>query len=64
MGENKQIYAVKRVKLNGDLSALEAIRNEIRLLQKLRGRPHIIELIDFQECLDQNVIWMVLGVIW
>eukprot|EP00474_Spongospora_subterranea_P005334 CRZ05792.1 hypothetical protein [Spongospora subterranea] len=59
VGENKQIYAVKRVKLNDNPDALESIRNEIRLLQKLKGRPAIIELVDSQEALAQNVIWMV-----
>jgi hypothetical protein len=39
------VYALKKVKLVGqDASVLEGYKNEILLLQKLKGNPRIISL--------------------
>ena len=46
---NRQIYAMKRVRLaNKDPEAIRGFIDEIALLKKLRNTPNIIQLINAQ----------------
>ena len=57
------LFAYKRVEIRGgdDADALcESYVNEIELLQKLKGSPHIIELLDAEVDRNQNYIAMVM----
>ena len=56
--QTDQIYALKKVKLRGeDPSIIEGYTNEIKLLQKLKGNHHIIQLIDSE--ITKEAIFMV-----
>jgi len=56
-----QIYALKRIKLQrADPSSLSSFMNEISLLQRLRGNPHIITLIDSEIDKENKVIYVVM----
>lgn len=47
MAPNRKIFALKRIKLQGkDSEASRGFVDEITLLQRLRGKPNIIQLID------------------
>ena len=47
MAPNRKIYALKRIKLQGrDAEAATGFIDEITLLQALKGKPNIIQLID------------------
>lgn len=62
IGEDEpQIYALKRIKLSrSDASALSSFKNEISLLERLRGNPHIITLIDSEIDHSRKVIYVVM----
>lgn len=47
MAPNRKIYALKRIKLQGrDKEAAAGFIDEITLLQRLRGKMNIIQLLD------------------
>ena len=47
MAPNRKIYALKRIRLTGrDHEAAAGFIDEITLLQRLRGKSNIIQLID------------------
>ena len=47
MAPNRKIFALKRIKLQGkDSEASKGFVDEITLLQRLRGKQNIIQLID------------------
>lgn len=47
MAPNRKIYALKRIKLQGrDKEAAAGFIDEINLLQRLRGKLNIIQLLD------------------
>ena len=47
MAPNRKIYALKRIKLQGrDAEAATGFIDEITLLQALRGKQNIIQLVD------------------
>lgn len=47
MAPNRKIYALKRIRLQGrDREAASGFIDEIALLQRLRGKSNIIQLID------------------
>lgn len=59
VGEDSRIYALKRIKIkHQDERMIEAVRNEIDLLEKLRGKPHIITLFDTEENYARGIIYM------
>ncbi|GAX81238.1 hypothetical protein CEUSTIGMA_g8670.t1 [Chlamydomonas eustigma] len=58
---NRQIYALKRVRLaNKDPEAIQGFIEEITLLKQLRNTPNIIQLVNAQVFRDQGLIYMVL----
>ena len=47
MAPNRKIFALKRIKLQGkDTEASRGFMGEITLLQRLKGKQNIIQLID------------------
>lgn len=47
MAPNRKIFALKRIKLQGkDSEASKGFVDEITLLQRLRGKQNIIQLVD------------------
>lgn len=47
MAPNRKIFALKRIKLQGkDSEASRGFVDEITLLQRLRGKQNIIQLVD------------------
>jgi len=56
-----ETYALKKIKLSKtDISSLSCYQNEISLLERLRGNPSIIQLVDSEVNLDEKVIYMVM----
>lgn len=52
MAPNRKIFALKRIKLQGkDSEASRGFVDEITLLQRLRGKQNIIQLVDAEVCL-------------
>ena len=52
MAPNRKIFALKRIKLQGkDSEASKGFVDEITLLQRLRGKQNIIQLVDAEVCL-------------
>ena len=52
MAPTRKIYALKRIRLGGrDGEAAAGFIDEIGLLQRLRNKPNIIQLIDAEACL-------------
>eukprot|EP00798_Chlamydomonas_sp_ICE-L_P023347 gene23347-30598_t len=61
LGCNRQIYGLKRVRLqNKDPEAIKGFIDEIALLKQLRNTPNIIQLIDAQVFREEGLIYMVL----
>lgn len=61
MAPNKKIFALKRIRLSGcDAEAAAGFLDEITLLNRLRGRSNIIQLIDSEVHRAQSLIYMVL----
>jgi serine/threonine protein kinase len=55
------MYALKRIRLaRADAGSLASFRNEIALLAALRGKPHIIRLVDSEVNLDTRSILVVM----
>lgn len=51
MAPNRKIFALKRIKLQGkDSEASKGFVDEITLLQRLRGKQNIIQLVDAEVC--------------
>lgn len=59
LSKDKKVFALKRISLGGDVNHAADYHNEIALLQRLKGRPYVIQLIDAQEDLVAGVIYMV-----
>ena len=62
LSKDKQIYALKKISLEGDEGGAGHVanyRNEINLLRRLRGKRHCIQLVDYEEQLDDKIIYMV-----
>lgn len=56
MAPNRKIFALKRIKLEGaDREAAAGFIDEISLLQRLRGRRNIIQLIDAEVKITASV---------
>ncbi|GFH23826.1 protein kinase domain-containing protein, partial [Haematococcus lacustris] len=61
LGCNRQIYALKRVRLgNKDPEAIRGFIDEISLLKQLRSTPNIIQLVSAQVFREEGLIYMVL----
>ncbi|KAL4145095.1 hypothetical protein PRNP1_012769 [Phytophthora ramorum] len=57
LGPDLKIYALKKIKLKRlDAESIAQYTNEINLLSKLQGNPHIIELIAAEQDLQQRQI--------
>lgn len=49
MSSDRKIYALKRIKLEGkDPEATKGFMDEIKLLQRLKGKPSIIQIVDWE----------------
>lgn len=60
VGENYKIYALKRIKFQPtDVKTIENLKNEMELLKRLKGKPHIIQMYDCQEDYKKGIILMV-----
>jgi serine/threonine-protein kinase TTK/MPS1 len=64
MAPNRKIYALKRIKLQGrDKEAASGFIDEITLLQRLRGKLNIIQLLDAEvlhlHILSDEGAWLV-----
>ena len=58
MAPNRKIFALKRIKLEGaDREAAAGFIDEISLLQRLRGRRNIIQLVDAEVNLSSFCFW-------
>lgn len=59
-----KIVALKHVKVNTDSTTfgatLESYANEIELLKKLRGRPHIVQLYDYEVKREEGTIQLIM----
>ncbi|KAK9828905.1 hypothetical protein WJX72_002702 [[Myrmecia] bisecta] len=61
MAPNRKIYALKRIKLQGrDAEAASGFIDEITLLQRLRNKQNIIQLVDAEVIQAEGLIYMVL----
>ena len=63
MAPTRRVLAVKRIRLVGSHARPESVdnfREEVRLLERLRGRDHIIQLVDSEFILQEAVIYIVL----
>ncbi|KAL0032168.1 hypothetical protein WJX77_008646 [Trebouxia sp. C0004] len=61
MAPNRKIFALKRIKLQGkDSEASKGFVDEITLLQRLRGKQNIIQLVDAEVIQAEGTIYMVL----
>jgi serine/threonine-protein kinase TTK/MPS1 len=57
----RKTYALKRIKLAGrEKETVAGFMDEIRLLQGLRGRDNIIQLVDAEVCKSEGLIYVVL----
>lgn len=59
LSKDKKVYALKRIAIGGEANHVANYHNEIALLQRMKGRPYVIQLIDSQEDLVAGVIYMV-----
>lgn len=59
LARDMNIYAIKRVNMNGDPSIVESYMNEIDLLKRLLTKRNIIKLIDSEINMQQSVIYLV-----
>uniref|UniRef100_K3W8P1 Protein kinase domain-containing protein n=1 Tax=Globisporangium ultimum (strain ATCC 200006 / CBS 805.95 / DAOM BR144) TaxID=431595 RepID=K3W8P1_GLOUD len=61
LGPDLKIYALKKIKLKRlDAKSIEQYTNEIQLLERLQGNPHIIRLIAAEQDLQQRQINVVM----
>lgn len=61
MGPDRKIYALKRVRVaKKDLATISSYANEIKLLMRLRGKPHIVQLFDAEVREDAGIIHVVM----
>eukprot|EP00887_Chlorella_sp_A99_P002275 scaffold10.g2275.t1 len=61
MAPNRKIFALKRIRLQGrDSEAASGFLDEITLLQRLAGKPGIIQLVDSEVHRGEGLIYMVL----
>jgi serine/threonine-protein kinase TTK/MPS1 len=63
LSKDKQILALKKIMLDSDDSAgghVANYRSEIDLLRSFRGKRYCIQLIDHEEALHENAIYMVM----
>lgn len=61
LGPDLKIYALKRIKLKRlDAKSIEQYTNEIQLLERLQGNPHIIKLVAAEQDLQQRQINVVM----
>jgi serine/threonine-protein kinase TTK/MPS1 len=57
----RKTYALKRIKTQGrEKETIDGFMDEIRLLQGLRGRDNIIQLIDAESCRSEGLIYVLL----
>ncbi|MES1907006.1 MAG: hypothetical protein MHM6MM_000209 [Cercozoa sp. M6MM] len=48
LGPKGRLYALKAMRSQSSAQHMVNVRNEIKLLRRLRGKPHVIQLIDAQ----------------
>ena len=61
LGPDLQMYALKRIKLaRADAGSLASFKNEIALLRALRGKAHIVRLVDAEINLEARCILVVM----
>ncbi|DBA00194.1 TPA: hypothetical protein N0F65_007819, partial [Lagenidium giganteum] len=61
LGPDLKIYALKKIKLKRlDRASIEQYNNEIDLLKRLQGNPHIIKLISAEPDLQRRLIHVVM----
>jgi len=64
LGPDMKVYALKKIKLKKmDTSSIASYQNEIMLLKKLQGSPHIIKLIAEEADYDRRVMHVVISTI-
>jgi serine/threonine protein kinase len=67
LGPDLKIYALKKIKLKRlDEKSIEQYTNEIKLLERLQGNPHIIRLVAAEQDLQQrqiNVVSLIHGLV-
>ena len=57
----RKTYALKRIRLQGrEKETIAGFMDEIRLLQSLRGKENIIQLVDAEVCKTEGLIYVVL----
>ena len=57
---NNKVCAIKRVSLErADADTIKGYQNEIQLLLRLKGKPGIIDLVDYESNTRKNVIMLV-----
>ena len=57
----RKTYALKRIRLQGrEKETIAGFMDEIRLLQSLRGKDNIIQLVDAEVCKTEGLIYVVL----
>jgi len=57
----RKTYALKRIRLQGrEKETVAGFLDEIRLLQNLRGKHNIIQLVDAEVCKNEGLIYVVL----
>ncbi|KAJ8903478.1 hypothetical protein NDN08_004585 [Rhodosorus marinus] len=61
MGPDRKIYALKKVRIGKkDQSTISSYANEIKLLMRLRGKPHIVQLFDAEVREEAGLIYVVM----
>ncbi|KAA8495991.1 Serine/threonine-protein kinase mph1 [Porphyridium purpureum] len=61
MAPDRKIYALKRVRVaKGDHEAIMNYANEISLLQKLKGKPNIVQLYESEVRASAGVIYLIM----
>lgn len=61
MAPNARIFAIKKVSLRGLNAEIRAgFHKEVELLRMLRGKSGVIQLVDSEECKEQELLYVVL----
>jgi hypothetical protein len=59
--DQKRVLALKRIKLTRtDRKTIAMFENEIELMQRLRGRKNIIQLVDYEINISKKIIYMIM----
>ena len=59
--DQQRVLALKRIKLTRtDRKTIAMFENEIELMQRLRGRKNIIQLVDYEINISKKIIYMIM----